>query len=145
MLAQACGGGSTSEEVTPAATTPAGSEKPRAGGGAGPGARGQALLLVGASKEFAAFLGIPLEELESELSPEGATPGNVAEEHGRTHEEVKTFFMEQLQADISDAVAAGTMSQEDADHLIEKLTSRIDDIIDGKVPSDGPEPPPEGS
>ncbi|TET97165.1 MAG: hypothetical protein E3J29_04780 [Dehalococcoidia bacterium] len=144
MLAQACDGGSTSEEVTRTATTPAGTEKPHADGGVGPGARGQALLLVGASEEFAAFLGIPLEELESELSPEGATPGNVAEEHGRTREEVKTFFMEQLQVDISDAVAAETMSQEDADHLIEKLTSRIDDIIDGTVPSDRPERGPEG-
>jgi hypothetical protein len=144
MLAQACGGGSTGEDVTPAATTPGGSERPGADRGVGPGARGQALLLAGASEEFAAFLGIPLEELESELSPEGATPGNVAEEHGRTREEVKAFFMEQLQADISDAVAAGTMSQEDVDRLIEKLTSRIDDIIDGKVPSGGPEGGPDG-
>jgi hypothetical protein len=144
MLAQACGGGSTSEEVTRTATTPAGTEKPRADGGVGPGARGQALLLVGASEEFAAFLGMPLEELQSELTPEGATPGNVAEKHGRTREEVKAFFMKQLQADTSDAVAAGTMSQEDADRFIEKLTSRIDDIIDGNVPSDGLGPPPDG-
>ena len=144
VLAQACGGGSTGEDVTPAATTPAGSEKPGADGGAGPGARGQALRLVGASEEFAAFLGIPIEQLESELSPEGATPGSVAEAHGRTREEVKALFMEQLQADTSDAVVAGTMSQEDADRFIEKLTSRIDDIIDGKVPSDGSGPPPDG-
>jgi hypothetical protein len=144
MLAQACGGGSTGDDVTPAPTTPAGSEKPGADRGVGPGARGQALLLVGASEEFAAFLGISLEELESELSPEAATPGNVAEAHGRTRDEVKAFFMEQLQADTSDAVAAGTMSQEDADRFIEKLTSRIDDIVDGKVPSDGSGPPPDG-
>lgn len=150
MLAQACGGGSTGEDVTPTATTPAGSEKPRADGvagdsrGIGPGARDQALLIAGASEEFAAFLGISLEQLESELAAEGAIPGSVAEAHGRTREEMKTFFIEQVQADLSEAVAAGTMSQEDADRLIEKLTSRIDDIIDGKVPSGGPEGGPDG-
>jgi uncharacterized coiled-coil protein SlyX len=150
MLAQACGGGSTGEDVRPAETTPAGSEKPGADGGGGdkrgikPAARDQALLLAGASEEFAAFLGIAFEELESELSAAGATPGSVAEAHGRMREELKTFFIEQVQADLSESVAAGTMSQEDADRLIEKLTSRIDDIIDSKAPSGEPEPPPFG-
>jgi hypothetical protein len=105
--------------------------------GAGP--PGPGLPIGGASEEFAAFLGIPLEQLESELSAEGATPASVAEAHGRTREELKTFFMEQTQAQISEAVAAGTMSQEDADNMIERLASRIDDIIDGKVPSARPE------
>jgi hypothetical protein len=159
MLAQACDGGSAGKDVTPTATTLAGSETPvprpsmRPGdqGTAGmpditPGAGppGQALLIGGASEEFAAFLGISLEQLQSGLGAEGATPGSVAEAHGRTREELKTFFMEQTQAQISDAVAAGTTSQEDADRMLEALASRIDDIIDGKMPSGGPGPPPEG-
>jgi len=168
ILAQACGGGSATEDGTPtAATSPtstAGSETPvprpsvrpgdgDAGGtpGAGmpditPGAGvpGQALFIGGASEEFAAFLGISFEQLESELSAEGATPASVAEAHGRTREELKTFFIEQTQAQMSDAVAAGTMSQEDADNMIERQTSRIDDIIDGKVPSARPEGTPLG-
>jgi len=175
ILAQACGGGSATEDVTPttAPTSTAGSETPTGGqpfgrgdGGAsdmpdftpgagmpditpGAGPPGQALLIGGASEEFAAFLGISLEQLQSELSAEGATPGSMAEAHGRTREELKTFFMEQTQAQISDAVAAGTTSQEDADRMLEALASRIDDIIDGKMPSGGPgplpiEPTPEG-
>jgi hypothetical protein len=108
--------------------------------GAGP-PPGQGLFIGGATEEFAAFLGIPLEQLESELSAEGATPASVAEAHGRTREELKTFFMEQLQAQMSEAVAAGTMSQEDADNMIERLASSIDDIIDANMPSGGPSGP----
>jgi len=110
--------------------------------GAGPPC--QALFIGGASEEFAAFLGISLEELESELDAEGATPATVAEAHGRTREELKTFFMEELQANLDEAVAAGTMSQEAADDMFERQASGIDDIIDGEMPSGGPWLPPEG-
>ncbi len=110
--------------------------------GAGP--PGQGLFIGGASEEFAAFLSISLDQLDSELSAEGATPASVAEAHGRTREELKAFFVEQTQAQMSEAVAAGTMSQEDADSMIERQASRIDDIIDGKMPSGGPGGPPIG-
>jgi hypothetical protein len=165
MLAQACGGGSAGEDETPLATSTAGSGTPvprpsvRPGDGGPPGTPGAAmpdftpgagpppgsgLSIGGASEEFAAFLGIPLEQLESELSAEGATPASVAEAHDRTREELKTFFMEQTQAQVSEAVAAGTMSQEEADNMIERQASLIDDIIDGKMPSGGPGGPPIG-
>jgi polyhydroxyalkanoate synthesis regulator phasin len=142
MLAVACGGGSTGADATPTvrplptlaedAGTPVGP-----GGALGPGAGafgGPRLFFGGASEELAAFLGISLDQLESELSAEGATPGSVAEAHGRTRDELKSFFTEQAEANANDAVAAGTMSQEDADNLLEDLTSRIDDIIDGQGP-----------
>ena len=165
MLAQACGGGSAGEDATPLATSTAGSGTPvprasvRPGNGGPPGTPGAAmpdftpgagpppgsgLFIGGASEEFAAFLGIPLEQLESELSAEDATPASVAEAHDRTREELKTFFLEQTQAQVSEAVAAGTMSQEEADNMIERQTSLIDDIIDGKMPSGGPGGPPAG-
>jgi len=139
LLAQACGGGSAGEDVTPTATTPTST----ADGGAPdtgditPGARGQGLFVRGASEEFAAFLDISFEQLESELNAEGATPTSVAEAHGRTREELETFFIEQLEANLSEAVAAGTMSQEVADSMFESTASRIDDIIDRNVPFGG--------
>jgi hypothetical protein len=111
--------------------------------GAGP-PPGSGLFIGGASEEFAAFLGISLEQLESELSAEGATPASVAEAHDRTREELKTFFLEQTQAQMNEAVAAGTMSQEEADNMIERQASRIDDTIDGKMPSGRPGGPPVG-
>jgi hypothetical protein len=138
MLAQACGGGSAGKDATPTATSPA---IATADGGfpgigemtPGAGLPGGMLFIGGASEEFAAFLGISLEQLQSELGAEGATPASVAEAHGRTREELKTFFTEQQQAQLSEAVAAGTMSQEDADNMMASFASRIDDIIDGNV------------
>jgi hypothetical protein len=153
ILAQACGGGSTDIDVTPTATTPPTST---AGVGApdtgditpGAGAPGRMLSIGGASEEFAAFLGISFEQLESELDAEGATPGSVAEAHGRTREELEDFFIEQLEAELNEAVAAGTMSQEEADNMFESQASRIDDIIDGSMPSGmpsgGPQFPSDG-
>ena len=140
-LAQACGGGSSGEGATPTATAPpaaaaaGGTPLPRFTPGAGP--RGQALFAGGTSDELAAFLGIPLEQLESELSAEGTTPASVAETHGHSREELKTFFLEQQQAQMDEAVAAGTMPQEDADQMLDGFASRIDDIIDGNAPSGG--------
>lgn len=137
-LAQACGGGSANVDVTPTATSP---PTPTVGRGApetgdiapGAGPPGQALFIGGASEELATFLGISQEQLESELRAEGATPASVAEAHGRTRDELKTFFTEQQEANLSEAVAAGTMSQEDADQALETFGSRVDDIIDGNV------------
>jgi hypothetical protein len=132
ILAQACGG-SAGEDVTPTATS---SPTSTADGGAPeagditPGARPQGLFVGGASEEFAAFLGISLEQLEPELSAQGARPPSVAEARGRTREELKTFFVEQVQTNLSEAVADGTMPQEDADNMFEGLASRIDDIIE---------------
>jgi len=143
LLAAACGGGSASEDASPTATSSpaaaAASETPGAGPsftfGAGPDGAG--LVIGGASEELAEFLGISQEQLESELSAEGATPASVADAHDRTREELKTFFTEQQQAQLDEAVAAGTMSQEDADQMLEGLSSRIDDVIDGNVPVGG--------
>jgi phage gp36-like protein len=98
---------------------------------------GRGLFVGGASEEFATFLGISLDQLESELSAEGATPASVAEAHGRTREELKTFYTEQQQAQLNDAVAAGEMSQDDADQRLTDFASRIDDIIDGKALTGG--------
>ena len=145
MLAQACGGGgSASEDASPTATSPpaaaAGSGTPLPGSSFTPGAgpRGQALFMGGgASEELAEFLGISLEQLESELDAEGATPASVAEAHDRTREELKTFYTEQQEAQLSEAVAAGNTSQDDADQMLEDFASRIDDIIDGNMPAGG--------
>jgi hypothetical protein len=144
VVAQACGG-SAGEDVTPTATTPPTSAADGGTPDAGditPGARPPGLFIGGASDELAAFLGISFEQLESELNAEGATPASVAEAHDRTREELETFFVEQLQANLDQAVAADTMSQEVAHDMLERQASRIDDIIDGNVPFQGPGPAP---
>jgi len=143
ILAQACGGGSAGEDASPTATSPpaaaAGDETPLPSPSFTPGARppGQVLVIGGASEELAEFLGISQGQLESELSAEGATMASVAEAHDRTREELKTFLTEQQEAQLSEAVAAGSMSQEDADQMLEDFASRIEGIIDGSMPFGG--------
>ena len=107
-------------------------------GGFTPGGGGAGLFIGGPSEELAAFLGISLEQLESELGEEGAMPTSVAEAHGRTRDELKTFFTEQIEAQVIEAVVAGTISPDDADAMVERLASSIDNIIDGTMPSGGP-------
>jgi len=139
ILAQACGGGSASEDASPTATSPAAAAARSVTPGAGPsftfgaGPDGQASIFGGASEELATFLGVSTEQLQSELDAEGATLAGVAEAHDRTRDELKIFFTEQQQAQLDDAVAAGTMSQEDADRMLDDFASRIDDMIDGNM------------
>jgi hypothetical protein len=142
VLAQACGGGSASEDASPTATSSpaaaAGRGTPIPGFTPGAGPSGQALFMGGgASEELAEFLGISLEQLESELDAEGATPASVADAHDRTREELKTFYTEQQETQLSEAVAAGNMTQEDADSMMDRFASTIDDTIDGNAPSGG--------
>jgi phage gp36-like protein len=143
ILAQACGGGSASEDASPTATSPAAAAARSATPGAGPsftfgaGPNGAGLVIGGASEELAGFLGIPQEQLQSELDAEGATLASVAEAHDRTREELKTFYTEQQQTQLDEAVSAGTMSQEQADQALEDFASRLDDMIDGNVPVAG--------
>jgi hypothetical protein len=141
ILAQACSGGSASEDASPTATSPpataAGAETPPPGFTPGAGMPGRGLFVGGASEELATFLGVSTEQLQSELSAEDATPASVAEAHGRTREELKAFFTEQQEAQLSEAVATGEMSQEDADQMLEDFASRIDDMIDGNMPFGG--------
>lgn len=151
ILAQACGGGSAGVDATPTAkplpASAPGDGTPGPGELAGPpggGAPGQFFGIGGATEEFAEFLGISLEQLEADLGAEGATPGSVAEAYGRTRDELKSFFTEQMQTSLDEAVAAGTMSQEEADSMMEDLASRIDDIIDGNASFGPAGQPPAG-
>jgi hypothetical protein len=52
--------------------------------------------------------------------------------------------MEELQANLDEAIAAGTMSQEAADEMFERQASRVDDIIDGGMPLYRPGGVPDG-
>jgi hypothetical protein len=143
VLAQACGGGdSEGEDASPTATsTPAAaaSGTPAQGfsfsDGEGPG--GQLFFGIGASEELAEFLGISQEQLESELSAEGATSASVAEAHDKTRDELKAFYTERQRAQVDEAVAAGRMTQEDADQALDAFASRLDDMIDGVMPLGG--------
>jgi predicted XRE-type DNA-binding protein len=173
VVAQACGGGSTATKATPTAKplpsrsaqgtprfrggTPPADFTPPAGAGNGtfrggtppadftPGAGiGDRALLGGLDPALAQFLGIQEDQLRTELAAEGATIGTVAEAHGKTRDELKVFLARLIGTNADQAVAEGRMSQDEAITLVQNLSSRVDDIIDGKIPSaGGPAPPSE--
>jgi hypothetical protein len=78
-------------------------------------------------------LNIPADQLQTELAADGATIGTVAAAHGKTRDELKTFLLQQIQTNADQAVAAGTMTQDQADAMVQDLSSRVDEIIDGST------------
>jgi hypothetical protein len=147
ILAQACGGGSAATKATPTAkplpSRPAAQGTPGFRGGTPPadftpGAGiGDRALLGGLDPALAQFLGIQEDQLRTELAADGATIGTVAQAHGKTPDELKAFLLQQIRSNADQAVAAGRMSQDQADSLVQNFSSRVDDMIDGKMPIGG--------
>jgi predicted XRE-type DNA-binding protein len=105
---------------------------------------GDRALLGGLDPGLAEFFGISEEQLQSEIAAEGATIGTVAEAHGKTHDELKTFLVQQIRTNADQAVADGRMTQDQADTMVQNSSSRVDDMIEGKIPSAGRPAPPGG-
>jgi hypothetical protein len=82
------------------------------------------------SEALAGFLGITEDELGEELAADGATLATVAEAHGKSREELKAFIAGDLEARLSDRVAAGDLTQERADEILGEFNERIDGLID---------------
>ena len=173
ILAQACGGGSGAAQATPTARplpsrsaqgtlrfrggTPPADFTPPAGAGNGtfpggtppadltPGAGfGDRALLGGLDPALAQFLNIPADQLQSELAADGATIGTVAQAHGKTRDDLKTFLLQQISANADQAVGDGRMTQDQADTLVQDSSARVDDIIDSNIARFGrPTPTPE--
>jgi hypothetical protein len=105
-------------------------------GSGGPRGHGGPGFLFG-GEELTTFLGITQDELQNELQTDGATLASVAEAHGKSREALKAFFTDQFQAKLDERVAAGDLTQEEADGQLEAKAANLDAIIDGKVPFGG--------
>jgi polyhydroxyalkanoate synthesis regulator phasin len=92
---------------------------------------GPALGPIGAGEELATFLGITQQQLRQELSADGATIASVAEAHGKSRDELKTWILGEAQARLDERVADGDITQERADEVMENLESNVDGLIDG--------------
>ena len=94
----------------------------------------------GIDSGLADFLGITQDQLQSELSADGATMATVAQAHGKSRDELKAFLTDQEKNNANQAVADGSMTQDEADTMIQNLSSRLDQMIDstGGVRFGGP-------
>jgi hypothetical protein len=86
--------------------------------------------LPGSMEDLADFLGLDFEQLREELSGEDATLATVAEAHGKSRDELKSFIRDSAAQTVADAVADGTITQQRADDILARLNESLDPIID---------------
>jgi hypothetical protein len=80
---------------------------------------------------IAEFLDISKEELAEALQEDGATLASVAEDHGKSRDEVRTFLIDDAEDRVAAEVDAGTLTQEEADDQVAMLEGVIDRLLDG--------------
>jgi AraC-like DNA-binding protein len=121
---------------------------PGAGPGRGPGGgsggmHGQA----GPFGDVAGFLGIKPPELFQQLRG-GKTLAQVAQDHGKSRDDLKTYLTTQLKNRLAQAVQSGRLTQAQADDMLKSMSGRLDQMIDrvggGRPPGGGPGMGPRG-
>ncbi len=94
--------------------------------------------------ELAEVLGMSAEEFQTALQ-EGQRQAlvNIVESQGMTLEEVAQALYDKAVERLESAVADGKLTQEQADHILEKVTERRDSCINGGdcMPPRPPRPP----
>lgn len=90
--------------------------------------------LANAPQQFADFLVIPTDQLKTELQTNGATLAKVAEAHGKSRDQLKTFITDTAKSKLDDAVKNGDLTQKREDAALKTLSDNIDKLIDGNMP-----------
>ena len=98
-------------------------------GPGGPGGHGMGgpIGLAANGEELAAFLGIDAATLHTEL--ETKSLATVASENGKSTDELKAFLTSEAQASLAAKVAAGDITQAEADAKVAELNARLDEEI----------------
>jgi hypothetical protein len=87
--------------------------------------------LADAPQKFADFLGITLDQLKAELQVDGATIAKVAEAHGKSRDQLKTFVTDSARGKLDEAVKNGDLTQKHEDAALKMLSDNLDKLIDG--------------
>jgi hypothetical protein len=83
-------------------------------------------------QKLADFLGVSVEDLRSELQADGANLASVAEAHGKSRDELKTFIVDEVTTALDARVADGDLTQEQADDILAKAEGVVDHMIDAE-------------
>jgi hypothetical protein len=89
--------------------------------------------LKGASDKLAGFLGITPDQLKTELTAANASLGTVAQAHGKSRDDLKTFIKDTAKSTLDGAVKNGDLTQAREDSALSMLDTHLDQLIDGKV------------
>jgi hypothetical protein len=101
-------------------------------GGRGMGTRGG----FGGPLAVAQFLGMQPQELGQALAS-GKSLAQVAQEKGKSRDELKSYLTTQQKTRLDQAVQAGRLTQQQADQRLAELSSRLDQLIDRTGPVGG--------
>ena len=94
---------------------------------------GLSLGLPDAEQTLADFLGISTDQLKTELKADGATLAKVAQTHGKSRDQFKSFIGDSAKAKLDGAVKNGDLTQKREDEILKMLSNNIDKLIDGNV------------
>jgi polyhydroxyalkanoate synthesis regulator phasin len=98
----------------------------------GPGRFGVGFALDQAAKA----LGITVDELRTELQS-GKTLAEIASDHGIDVQKVIDALTAEAKAKLDDAVAAGRLTQEQADTRLQEMTDRLSQLVNEQLPFPG--------
>lgn len=115
---------------TAVATQAAGSQSRRPGG---PGRWGPG---IGSLTSVAGFLGISETDLQTDLK-NGQTLAQIAQAHGKSTSDLKTFLTNQLKTRLDQAVSSGKMTSQQETTALNNASSRFDKLINSKFQAMG--------
>lgn len=81
--------------------------------------------------DLSTFFGITTEQLQTELQA-GKTLAQVAEEHGKTADQLKTYLHDQMKAQLDQSVKDGKITQQQDDDYLSQFDQKIDSMINGQ-------------
>ncbi len=106
-------------------------------GGPGLHARGMMLGPIGPGADAAAkYLGLSQAELRTQLR-KGKSLAYVAKTQGKSVDGLEQAIVDAAKADLDKAVAAGDLTQKQADEMLKGLTEHVDELVQGKGPGPG--------
>ncbi len=88
--------------------------------------------LMGAADKLAGFLGISQDQLKTELTADNASLASVAQAHGKSHDDLKSFIKDTAKSTLDTAVKNGDLTQKQEDNALSMLDAHLDQLIDGK-------------
>jgi hypothetical protein len=92
----------------------------------------------------AAVLAIDQAQLVTELRAPGATIASVAAAHGKDRAALRQALIDATRKRVSDAVANGTLTQDNADQTLSQFEATLDGVLDGSGGGGGAPPQPAG-
>jgi hypothetical protein len=99
--------------------------------GPGPFGKGFGFNLKDATDKLARFLGMSQSQLITELQVDNASLASVAQAHGKSRDDLKSFIKDTAKSALDTSVKSGDLTQKQEENALSMLDSHLDQMIDG--------------